>query len=322
MTTKTITLETVREMIQAGQYEDAAQALEEVDTPADQRAEAALLRGYVQEMRFDREGAYDIYREVLDRDPDNVEANFRAGLLANQLGDTWAAIELYERCTTGEHVHVNALLNLAVLYEEVQQPQRAETCVRAVLASFPNHTRAQQLLKSVYRAYTFTYDDHTHGDRERRSAVLDLPISDFELSVRSRNCLRQMNIRTLGDLLRTTEADLLSYKNFGETSLSEVKAMLNQKGLALGQMVQQTERPAVPSAPEVDNETDLNLSRSVADLELSVRSRKALQRLGINTIGELAMRSEGELLAIKNFGQTSLSEIKGQLTKFGLSLRK
>jgi DNA-directed RNA polymerase subunit alpha len=64
------------------------------------------------------------------------------------------------------------------------------------------------------------------------------------------------------------------------------------------------------------------MSKTVADLELSVRSRKALQRLNIGTVGELASRTEAELLGCKNFGQTSLNEIKQQLATFGLGLRK
>ena len=64
------------------------------------------------------------------------------------------------------------------------------------------------------------------------------------------------------------------------------------------------------------------LSKTVGDMELSVRSRKALQRLNINTVGELAARTEDELLGCKNFGQTSLNEIKQQLTTMGLGLRK
>ena len=68
-------------------------------------------------------------------------------------------------------------------------------------------------------------------------------------------------------------------------------------------------------APEI-------LSKTVAELELSVRSRKALQRLNINSLGELASRTEDELLGCKNFGTTSLNEIKQQLTSFGLGLRK
>ena len=62
--------------------------------------------------------------------------------------------------------------------------------------------------------------------------------------------------------------------------------------------------------------------KTVADLELSLRSRKALQRLNINTLGELSSRTEDELLGCKNFGQTSLNEIKQQLGNFGMGLRK
>ena len=134
-----------------------------------------------------------------------------------------------------------------------------------------------------------------------------------------------MNIKTLGDLLKTTEQELLSYKNFGETSLNEIKALLAQKGLRLGQAAEgkapgggtatRTTAAQGDVAPEV-------LGKAVQDLELSVRSRKALQRLNINTLGELAARTEDELLGCKNFGQTSLNEIKQQLTTFGMNLRK
>src|SRR3954454_25340225 len=98
-----------------------------------------------------------------------------------------------------------------------------------------------------------------------------------------------MNIKSLGDLLKTSEQELLSYKNFGETSLNEIKALLAQKGLRLGQAADgekgatslSTRAPVVAEnvSPEV-------MGKSVADLELSVRSRKALQRLNINTLSE------------------------------------
>ena len=65
--------------------------------------------------------------------------------------------------------------------------------------------------------------------------VLSIPVTDFELSVRSRNCLQKMGIMTLGDLCRCTEQELLASKNFGETSLIEIKEMLASKGLRLGQ---------------------------------------------------------------------------------------
>jgi DNA-directed RNA polymerase subunit alpha len=53
-----------------------------------------------------------------------------------------------------------------------------------------------------------------------------------------------------------------------------------------------------------------------------VRSRKALQLLGIHTVGDLAARTEAELMGVKNFGQTSLDELKALLTRNGLTLRQ
>src|SRR2546423_12273524 len=98
-------------------------------------------------------------------------------------------------------------------------------------------------MKGSKQARGKSYDgDDRRGDR--RSQVLDIPITDFELSVRSRNCLKKMNIKSLGDLLRTTEQELLSYKNFGETSLNEIKALLAQKGLRLGQSVDDPNKAA------------------------------------------------------------------------------
>jgi predicted dehydrogenase len=66
---------------------------------------------------------------------------------------------------------------------------------------------------------------------------------------------------------------------------------------------------------------DEDLSHMTNWLEC-VRSRKALQRLNINTLSELASRTEDELLGCKNFGHTSLNEIKQQLGSFGIGLRK
>jgi DNA-directed RNA polymerase subunit alpha len=187
-------------------------------------------------------------------------------------------------------------------------------------------------MKDVESARSQFYDEDAEKRGDRRDAVLNIPISDFELSVRSRNCLKKMNIKSLGDLLRTTEQELLSYKNFGETSLNEIKALLASKGLRLGQNAEGASAAAgaAPGAASVMRRPPINpgnvpaevLNKSVADLELSVRSRKALQRLNINSLGELASRTEDELLGCKNFGQTSLNEIKQQLVSFGLGLRK
>ena len=136
--------------------------------------------------------------------------------------------------------------------------------------------------------------------------------------MRSRNCLKKMNINTLGDLLRITEAELLAYKNFGETSLNEIKAMLKQKGLRLGQL--QRKSRSGPRARPPPGGAARGLARgcsasTVSEIEFSVRARKCLQRLNLSTLGDLVSKTEAELLAAKNFGQTSLNEIKQKLAR-------
>jgi DNA-directed RNA polymerase subunit alpha len=64
--------------------------------------------------------------------------------------------------------------------------------------------------------------------------VLTLPISDLELSVRARNCLDGANIRTLQDLVTLSESEVMSLKNLGKTSLTEIKTKLAERGLSLG----------------------------------------------------------------------------------------
>jgi len=81
---------------------------------------------------------------------------------------------------------------------------------------------------------------------------------------------------------------------------------------------QQETREEKPEKPtEMINE---NLSKSVEELELSVRSYNCLKNASIKTIGELVQKSESEMLKTKNFGRKSLNEIKEILASMGLSL--
>ncbi|MFH1888860.1 MAG: DNA-directed RNA polymerase subunit alpha [Candidatus Omnitrophota bacterium] len=63
---------------------------------------------------------------------------------------------------------------------------------------------------------------------------LRLPISELELSVRSSNCLREANIKTIADLVKRTEDEMLGFKNFGKKSLIEIKELIAGMGLTLG----------------------------------------------------------------------------------------
>ena len=61
-----------------------------------------------------------------------------------------------------------------------------------------------------------------------QQAVLDRPISDLNLSVRARKCMVRLGLSTIGELLRKTGDDLLECKNFGVTSLNEVREKLTE----------------------------------------------------------------------------------------------
>ena len=107
------------------------------------------------------------------------------------------------------------------------------------------------------------------------SQVLNIPVTDFELSVRSRNCLQKMGIKTLGDLCRCTEQELLASKNFGETSLVEIKEMLASKGLRLGQLAAERQAVEVFEPEMLSADEQALLAKPIADLNLSVRPASA-----------------------------------------------
>ena len=166
-------------------------------------------------------------------------------------------------------------MNLGLLYEDRDQYDKAAQCYRRVLDVYPEDLRAQLFFKDTEASHEQYYDEDVQKKRDRMGQVLSIPVTDFELSVRSRNCLQKMGIMTLGDLCRSTEAELLASKNFGETSLVEIKDMLSTKGLRLGQYA--SERPiAEPFEPEpLSADEQAALSRPIAELNLSVRAGSA-----------------------------------------------
>ncbi len=68
--------------------------------------------------------------------------------------------------------------------------------------------------------------------------LVNKPISELELSVRSANCLEAASIKTIGDLVQKTEAQMLKYKNFGKKSLNEINAILTSMSLHLGMNIE------------------------------------------------------------------------------------
>ena len=68
--------------------------------------------------------------------------------------------------------------------------------------------------------------------------LLKMPVDELELSVRSYNCLMAANIKSIGDLVRRDEQEMLKFRNFGRKSLQELTLILEEKGLRFGMDVE------------------------------------------------------------------------------------
>jgi DNA-directed RNA polymerase subunit alpha len=77
-------------------------------------------------------------------------------------------------------------------------------------------------------------DENLDEDDERIRQILNIPVEDMELSVRSYNCLKNANIKTIGELTKKTEDDITKTRNFGKKSLQEIKEKLKEWNLSLG----------------------------------------------------------------------------------------
>lgn len=302
---------------------EAKAILAKLKDMAAHNAEFHYQEGGVAEAEGDTPRAARGYERAVELDPAHTGALFRLAFLNDLSGNDHEAIGYYEKCLKHPPVGKGVLYNLGVLYEDNGQFDRAAECYRRLQKSDPLDDRARLFAKDAEASLTMYYSPEDEQVSMQFRQVMEVPITDFELSVRSRNCLKRMNIKSLGDLTRVTEAQLLASKNFGETSLEEIKAIMGQKGLRIGQSLEQGQQYEFRYRPQpnLSPEEQATLNKPVSELNLSVRARKCMNRLNITTLGELVIRTSDELLEAKNFGITSLNEVKEKLTQYGLKLR-
>ncbi|MGL4514327.1 MAG: DNA-directed RNA polymerase subunit alpha C-terminal domain-containing protein [Lacipirellulaceae bacterium] len=306
-----------------GDATSALKLLDQLSGAVEQTAEYLYQRAAtVQALSGNPEEVVALLERAVAADRSHAGALFGLALENDRRGNDDYARDLYERASQQFPTHVGTLLNLGVLYEDLEQYERAKGCYLRILDAIPGHERARLFFRDADGSRDMFYDEEARRQQDRLGQVLGIPVTDFELSVRSRNCLQKMGIMTLGDLTETTEQELLASKNFGETSLVEIREMLSSKGLDLGQFAHQ-KREEEPSynAESLSADERALLDRPISDLSLSVRARKCMVRLGLTTIGELVRRTGDDLLECKNFGVTSLNEVREKLQSHGLKLR-
>ena len=142
-------------------------------------------------------------------------------------------------------------------------------------------------------------------------------ISELELSIRAKNVLNRAGVETIGDLTMHSEAELLSYANFGEQQLQEIKRELSSRGANLkgeaSERVTQAPYQALLGVPEIP----------IQEAGLAIRARLGLEELGILTLNEATEFTARDLLEKSpRIGRTSLRHIEETLAEYGLSLKK
>lgn len=263
-----------------------------------------------------------LYERAVESQEPHAGALFGLAMENDRRGNDDSALRLYQRAAECYPTHLAVLLNLGLLYEDRNQFDRAAGCYQRILDAFPDHPRATLYLKDAAASDDLSIDPDAQRKSDKLAQVLNIPVSDFELSVRSRNCLQKMGVRTLGDLTRTTEQELLASKNFGETSLVEIREVLASKGLELGMFAnERQEAEAAMDLSKMSPDEQALLERPISDLNLSVRARKCMARLGLTTLNELIRKTADDLLECKNFGVTSLNEVRDKLSQLGIKLR-
>ena len=99
-------------------------------------------------------------------------------------------------------------------------------------------------------------NDEVDEEEERIRKILNTSVEELELTVRSSNCLKNANIRTIGDLTKKSEDEIAKTRNFGKKSLQEIKEKLKEWNLSLGMTDYSILKTAikVPEHKEEENE--------------------------------------------------------------------
>ncbi len=297
-------------------------ALEQSTAAFNASAEGRYLHGRAAELARDYELALDHYTAARELDPTHRANLFRLAYVSERAGLDEQALEAYQTLASMLPIDKNVVVNIGMLLEDLGRDDDAAACFDIAVRSYPTDPKLRRFMDDARSGMNMYYDEDLERKQDRLDQILRIPITDFELSVRARNCLNKMNILTLGDLVRQTEQELLSYKNFGETSLAEIKEILGSKGLRLG-MAREEAVASIEAARRRYN-TDSNnevMNKAVSDLELSIRARRTVESMGCLTVGDIVQHSEEEMLGMPNFGQTSLQELKAKLAELGLKLK-
>lgn len=165
-------------------------------------------------------------------------------------------------------------------------------------------------------------------DQKEKIKFAEKPLTSLKISSQLAHFLNEyIGIITIRDLLRFSEEGMKQVDGFDESFLVEIKCALEEHGLRLAKT--NNKLPIIQpltlyNYDEIDQSESLKVTdKPLASFRLSVRlSNCLIKNEGLETIGDVLKYTEEELLNLKNFGKTSLSELKRILKEYGLRLAR
>ncbi len=181
-------------------------------------------------------------------------------------------------------------------------------------------------------------DDRELSNCQVEPMKVPVDVAELDLSIRSSNCLRHAGVHLVSELIKLPSWTLLDIRNFGVTSLEDVRERLNEFGLVLADhpnaasintsaefvATNESNENSGSTATQFDFEAAFStfgtIPTYVTELDLSIRSSNCLRHAGVHLVSELIKLPFWTLLDIRNFGVTSLEDVRERLNEFGLVL--
>jgi len=313
----------VDSLIKVGKSEEVGDLLEKVKNKFSKEPMIPYYRGVYLEALGEYDKAQQEFKNALDLDQQYAPALFRLAYHLDLTGKEEEALKFYDKLRQIKPLHTNVLINLGLFYEDKGDYQKASECYDMVLNINPNHPRANLYSEDAKGSSVMYYDDKLKRKEEELKRILNQSLSEFQVPTRAHNCLEALKIKTIGDLVKKTETELMACENFGMKTLSDIKDLLGRRGLALSTETKIVTLESLLKSyisADTPRQTDI-LNKPIFEVEWSARVRGSLTRLKIYTIGDLSIKSEKDFMDLPNFGLTSLEEIKRRLSQYELSLK-
>ncbi len=313
--------------LQLNRLEEAKELVENEKEAFESNPNIPYLEGFIQELEGRPGDALAKYQDALRMDENHIPTLFRKAVLIDRQADRLMNSEqepeeyarsIYEKIMDLTPSYEGPIMNLGILYEDQEEYESAQECYQMVLNEQPDDEIAEMYHGDAKASMNLSFQEEQMRERLDVGRVLNKSLSEFDFPQRIMDAFDQLKVETLGDLIQCSEEQLLACNNFGQYSLDRVKNFLDEHDLSLSQKNRSkvTLKPGPP--PE---EVDDILRKQIEEFDWSARSKRAMKRLSIFTVKDLVEHTEEELLDCRNFGETSLQEVKDTLSELGLSLK-